>query len=162
MVFTSTRTRAKGGAGRWLAHKFNYIQMLRHKFVVPIKSLVLHSEEAVGKSYLVLVFIMRKQKKQKNKNTLYLHMVQRLSILQPAVRGFGLGICFTFPHQSVINGRLDILRPLSQLRCSCKSTHSAWCREECFKATQVREPACTSVQRFQNKSMKQPCGQLVH
>lgn len=158
MVFTlSTRTRAK------LVHKLNDIQMLRRKCVVPLKSLVLHNEESVSKLYfLSFIDFGFHHEKAPETPTPYLHMVQRLSILQPAVRGFGLGICFTFPHQSVINGRLDILRSLSQLRCSCKSTHSAWCREERFKAIQVREPACTSVQRFQNKSMKQPCGQLVH
>lgn len=56
--------------------------------------------------------------------TPYLHRVQRLSILQPTVRRFGLGTGFAFPNQSVINGLLNILRLFSQVRCSCEITQN--------------------------------------
>lgn len=54
------------------------------------------------------------------RNPFYLHGVQRLSILQPAVRGFWFATGLAFPHQSLINGLLYILRLFSKVRCSWK------------------------------------------
>lgn len=48
----------------------------------------------------------------------YLHGIQRLSVLQPAVRGLGLGTGLAFPHQRVVDGLLDVLRLLGQMRSS--------------------------------------------
>lgn len=54
----------------------------------------------------------------------HLQLIQGLSIFQPAVWGFGFRVGFAFPHQSVINGLLNILRLLSQLRRSCEDKNT--------------------------------------
>lgn len=54
------------------------------------------------------------------KGTVVTHLkgLDRLSILQPPVGGFGLGARLTLPQQRFINGFLHILRLLHQMRGS--------------------------------------------
>lgn len=93
-----------------------------------LKGSALHRNKAVNNLFISVVFFShrfsfpRKKSGDVKNPASYLHVVQGLAVLQPAIRGFGFGIGFAFPHQRVVDGRLHILGPLGQLRRGCGQT----------------------------------------